>query len=182
MIIIYTSAFLFPVAADLAVYDELPLEYLWSGYEGSNNGVSLNVDPFFESGPHQGSVCSKVTYDSSKEDYAGLYILATGNTQRGPGIGISILDAQYLEFYAKGAQGGEKVSFGYGMPSSKDNLNADSSSYIKMVTLTDRWDRIVIDLSGKSLSHINGLFRSYIKKDDNPNGCTFYLDNINYIG
>jgi hypothetical protein len=181
IIIIYACAFLFPAAADLAVYDELPLEYLWSGYEGSNNGVSLNVDPFFESDPHQGSVCTKVTYDSSKEDYAGLYILVTGNTQRGPGIGVSIPDAKYLEFYAKGAQGGEKVSFGYGMPSSKDNLNADSSNYIQMATLTDRWERIVVDLRDKSLSHINGLFRFYIKKEDNPNGCIFYLDNINYI-
>lgn len=179
-LMIITGAFLFPVAAGLAVYDELPLEYLWSGYEGSNNGVSLNVDPFFESDPQTGSVCTKVTYDSSKEDNAGLYILATGNTQRGPGTGLSIPDAQYLEFYAKGARGGEKVSFGYGMPSSEDNPNADSSNYIQSITLTDRWERIAFDLKGKSLSHINGLFRFYVTKNDNPNGCTFYLDNINY--
>jgi hypothetical protein len=164
------------------VYDESPLDYPWSGYVGSSNGISLHIDQFNERGPEHGEISAKIDYDRSKEDEAGLYIESTGDSRRGPGIGESLSWAKKLVFYAKGEHGGEVVRFGYGFPASEYMGSSDSTQDSQLKTLNDSWSPIEFNLTGKDLSHINGLFSFYVSRIDNPRGCTFYIDNITYVG
>ena len=48
------------------------------------------------------------------------------------------------------------------------------------VILTPEWKEYTIDLGGKDLSYINGGFCWSTNLDVNPQGCTFYLDDIVY--
>jgi hypothetical protein len=50
------------------------------------------------------------------------------------------------------------------------------------VTLTENWQKYEIDLSKKDLSYISGGFVWVAKAEAgyNPEGCTFYLDDIVY--
>jgi hypothetical protein len=48
------------------------------------------------------------------------------------------------------------------------------------VVLTKDWQQYEIDLSGKDISYISGGFCWSTNLDVNPDGCTFYLDDIRY--
>ena len=48
------------------------------------------------------------------------------------------------------------------------------------VTLTKDWQQHTIDLAGKDLTSISGGFCWATNLDVNPEGATFYLDDIKY--
>ena len=48
------------------------------------------------------------------------------------------------------------------------------------ITLTSKWKQYTLDLSGKDLSNIKGGFSFIVNRTLNPDGCTFYLDDIRY--
>ena len=48
------------------------------------------------------------------------------------------------------------------------------------VVLTTDWQQFTIDLEGKDLSSISGGFCWATNLDVNPDGATFYLDDIRY--
>jgi len=48
------------------------------------------------------------------------------------------------------------------------------------VVLDKEWKKYEIDLSGKDLSYIIGGFALSTNLDVNPDGATFYLDEIRY--
>jgi parallel beta-helix repeat protein len=49
-----------------------------------------------------------------------------------------------------------------------------------LITLTNNWQRYAINLTNENLSHIIGGFCGVANKDNNPEGCAFYLDDIKY--
>ncbi len=169
-----------PALAEEVVYDELPLKYPWSGYMGSSGDTSLTVDPFSTEHPSSGDICANISYDGS-EDWTGLYIQATGDWRRNRGVGLDLRGEEKLVFYAKGARGGENVSFGYGYDVPDASGLTDSAYASRPEQLSDSWTKYEFDLRRCDRSHINGLFRFYIEGDDNPDGAIFYLDNITYM-
>ncbi len=178
---IYVFLGLFAASAQTVVYDEIPLRYPWSGYTGSNGGIdSLTVDPFSEENPQSGDICAKISYDSSAEDWAGLFIQATGDWRRGTGVGLDLTGAETLSFWARGDRGGEVVRFGYGY-SPDQSGTADSVSDSQSMYLSDSWRQFTLDLKGNDLSNISGLFSLRLDREDNPEGATIYLDDIRYI-
>jgi hypothetical protein len=48
------------------------------------------------------------------------------------------------------------------------------------VVLSKEWRQYTLDLKGKDLSYINGGFCWATNVDVNPQGATFYLDEIRY--
>ena len=50
-----------------------------------------------------------------------------------------------------------------------------------VIMLTTSWQQVTIDLTGQNLPHIIGGFAWVANNGDNPNGATFYLDNIMYL-
>jgi hypothetical protein len=167
------------MAEDLVVYNEMPLNYNWAIYEGSDGGHSLHIDKV-NGGPAQnGDYCAKIVYDKNIEDNASLYITATGDNKRGPNVGLNLVGAKKLVFYARGESGNEKVTFGYGFE--PNNIGFSDSSYPrKMETLSNYWQRFEYSLEDKDVRHINALFMFNVEKQYNFAGATFYLDNITY--
>lgn len=172
-------------ASDLVVYDEIPLNYPWTGFMGNSNGASLTgqegLDTVYPNNPENGNYCAKIPYNRALEDWAGVYIQATGDWRRGSGIGKDLTGAKKLVFYARGEQGGENIKFGYGYDQPDQMGFTDSAYASRMETLTNYWQEYQFDLSGKDLSHINGLFMFSVDKYNNPMGVIFYLDNVTYI-
>lgn len=178
---IYVFLCISAVSADTVVYDEIPLNYPWSGYMSSSGGRdSLTVDPFSERDPQNGDICAEISYDSSEEDWAGLFIQDTGDWKRGPGVGLDLTGAKTLSFWARGDRGGEIVQFGYGYDADRSG-EADSDCEIQSKTLSINWNQFELNLEGKDISHINGLFFFRLYSKNNLDGATIYLDNIRYI-
>jgi hypothetical protein len=48
------------------------------------------------------------------------------------------------------------------------------------ITLTKEWRRYTIDLTGMNLSNVPCAFVWVARAEDNPDGFTFYLDDIQY--
>lgn len=177
---LYLMAGLLAASAETVVYDEIPLKYPWSGFTGSDGGTdSLTVDPFSKESPYSGDICARVTYDSSSEEWAALFIQGTGDWRRGPGIGLDLRGATTLSFAARGARGGEAVTFGYGYEPDRSGT-ADSSRSRESLVLGNDWRRFSIDLRGKDLSSISGLFSLQLDRVGNPKGATIYIDDIRY--
>lgn len=166
---------------DVVVYDEIPLNYPWSGYMGEKNGASLDIDTTFGGNPGRGDVCAKISYDRSIETWTGLFIQSDGTWNCGPGIGLNLVGLQKLRFYAKGERGGEIIKFGFGYDQPNEDGYTDSTYARKVVTLTPEWKEINFTLTGKDLSHINGVVMFSVDKYNNPYDVTFYLDNVTYV-
>ena len=161
---------------DYTVYDEGAEPPIWSGWMGSSNGASLTVDTTsIETNAHDGSFSARITYDPTKESWAGVFVQSDGTWEGGQGIGLNLTEAKTLSVYAKGTVGGEKVKFGYGY-SGKDS----SAKVTEFKTLSTHWTQFTIDLSGEDISHINGVFMFTVDRTHNPSSITFYIDNIQY--
>jgi hypothetical protein len=80
----------------------------------------------------------------------------------------------------KGEKGGEiidKVVVG-----GINGLYPDSSeTSFGPFELTDSWKEYTVNLAGKDLSYISGGFSWIVNADSNPNGATFYIDDIKFI-
>jgi hypothetical protein len=93
--------------------------------------------------------------------------------------GRSIRGATRLTFWAAGSKGGEIVEFkagGIRGQGHDDSFEAGTGS----VPLTREWQKFVIDLKGSKLTSVIGGFAWVATSTANPNGLTFYLDNIRY--
>jgi len=165
------------LAEDRVVYDEMPLNFPWTVLEGSDDGKSLNIDTVFGGPAQDGDYCAKIVYNRHLEDWASVYVTAAGDNRVGPGRGLDLTGAKKLVFYAKGAIGDEKITFGYGFNPNEIGY-ADSSNARRMETLPkDHWQEYEFNLEEKDLSHVNGLFVINADKQFNPQGATFYIDN-----
>ena len=90
--------------------------------------------------------------------------------------GIDLRGMRRLTFRVKGEKGGERIEeFGLGG-------NPPNSTKVKLgpVILSNKWQQFTIDLTGQDLSCIINGFYMFIRKDANPSGCVFYLDEIEY--
>ena len=167
------------------VYDEIPLNYPWTGFMGSDNGSSLQyqggLDVASTVHPYTGTFCAKMSYNRTREEWIGVWIQGTGDWNRGPGIGEDLTGATKLTFYARGEQGGEIVTFAYGYSDpSGQHGTTDSSHGEQTIRLTPAWDEYSFDLSEEPVSYINGLFMVVIDKESNPEEVVIYIDNISY--
>jgi hypothetical protein len=48
------------------------------------------------------------------------------------------------------------------------------------ITLTPEWSQYTLDIKGEDLSNVVSAFTWVMRAEDNPNGATFYLDDIRY--
>lgn len=91
--------------------------------------------------------------------------------------GLDLSGATELRFWARGAKGGEKVEFSYGIIG-PDKSWFDTANAKQAVTLTPTWTEYRFDLTGKDLSRIKTPFCWVLGGTDEP--ITFYLDSIEY--
>jgi Glycosyl hydrolases family 2, TIM barrel domain len=91
--------------------------------------------------------------------------------------GYDLSRATRLAFWARGARGGEHVTFGYGLIGIDKRFH-DSALDRLEITLGREWQRYVIELAGRDLSCIKTGFLWTVQAQPEP--LTFFLDDVRY--
>jgi hypothetical protein len=154
--------------------------YIPSGWIGDYGDIKMN-DLCAES-PHGGTTAIQFTYSAKKsqgQGWAGIYWQNPANNWGGKKGGFDLTGMTKLTFWARGAKGGEliqKFMVGGIKGTYPDSANVEMGP----VELSDTWKQYTINLVGKDLSYINGGFGWTTTSDLNPEGATFYLDDIKF--
>lgn len=168
-----------PIAAlPLVLYDEAgrtPLPFTPSGYMG--NAAAIHMDDTARDTPHTGKTCLKVQYTAA-DNWGGVVWQNPADDWGDHPGGWNLMGAKALTFWARGDEGGETVSFAFGLLG-KDKTYPDSATGKQdQVVLTKEWKQYKIDLMGLDLSRIKTGFSWTVAGSGLP--VTFYLDDIRY--
>jgi hypothetical protein len=135
------------------------------------------------------STCLRISYQP-KWGWAGVYWWPTGCDQEGDPwaavrSGTCAVDLrkdqesrpiQRLTFAARGAKGGETLTFGVG----GDNLHPKKVQ--RRIVLGSTWQTHEIDLRRADLKKVTGLFFWTASELDNPSGFVVYLKDMQFTG
>jgi len=169
--------FPFYIYADAKSLDN---HYIPSGYMG--DWGDLKVDQSCTENPYSGQTCIKITYTgkcSQGARWAGIYWQNPANNWGTADGGYDLTGATRLTFWARGQKGGERIEE-FKVGGIMGEYSDSDSASIGPVILTKEWRKYTIDLRGKDLSYIIGGFCFSLNVDNNPQGCTFYLDEIKF--
>jgi len=154
--------------------------YYASGWMGDYGDIEINegdtVNPF------SGKTCLKITYSAERSQNAGWIGVYWQNPPNNWGDemgGYDLTGYKKLTFRARGEEGGEIISE-FKIGGMGGTYSDSDSTAIGPVTLTKDWKEYIINLKGIDLSCISGGFGFSASCNDNPNGFTFYLDDIRY--
>ncbi len=164
------------VELPLIVYgdDRVGRAFAPSGYMGAHQGVSM--DPKSRTEPRAGPTCLEVTFRNAR-DWAGVVWQDPPNDWGDKAGGAALHGATRLSFWARGAQGGERVKFGYGLLKD-DKPYPDSAGDERTIRLSSDWKQYTFDLQGKDLGRIKSGF--YWAAAGQGEQLRFYLDDIRY--
>ncbi len=164
------------VKLPLAVYADGQKAMPWvpSGYMGNNAAISM--DEKCTENPHTGEFCLKVTYAAS-DNFGGVVWQHPENDWGDHPGAIDVSGATRLTFWARGAKGGEKIDFKFGILGTEKKY-PDSGGAAMTATLTKEWKQYGLDLDDKDLSKIKTGFVWAAAAQGKP--FTFYLDDIQY--
>ncbi len=152
--------------------------YFPSGWIGDFGDIKLNEQ--YANNPHSGTTCLQFVYSAKRSQNQGWVGCTWQNPANNWGNkkgGFDLTGMNKLTFWARGEKGGEvikKFSVGGIKGVYPDSLNVDMGP----VELTDTWQQYTINLAGKDMSYVNGAFSWVATADLNPQGCTFYIDDI----
>ncbi|MDP2831569.1 MAG: hypothetical protein Q8O02_04915 [Candidatus Omnitrophota bacterium] len=156
--------------------------YIPSGWIGDYGDIKM-IDQSAEN-PHTGTTSIQFVYSAKKtqgQGWAGVYWQNPASNWGGKKGGFDLTGMAKLTFWARGAKGGEvlqKVMVGM---SNKDKTYPDTAS-VEMgpIELTGTWKQYTVNLAGRDISYINGGFGWSTTADLNPEGATFYIDDIKF--
>ena len=154
--------------------DSNPQPYIPSGYMGTT--AAIKMDPACTASPHSGKTCLQVDY-MYIDNWGGVVWQDPANDWGKLPGGYDLTGAKTLSFWARGDQGGEVVTFLYGLLGA-EAAYPDSSTGKVQATLTKDWKQYTIDLSGKDLSDIKTGFAWTLAAPGKS--VRFYLDDIQY--
>lgn len=174
------ASFPFYVYADSSSLDN---HFIPSGWMPATAAQDIKVKTAWKENPFSGDTCIKVEYkNNSGTRWAGVYWQNPANNWgEVPNAGLDLTGATKLTFWARGEKGGEVINeFKMGGIASGEYIDSDSGS-VGPVKLTTEWQKYEIDLRGKDLSYVIGGFCWATNIDvNNPEGITFYIDEIRY--
>jgi hypothetical protein len=150
-----------------------------SGWMGDYGAVK--IDQGCKDNPYSGSTCIKIAYSGEPTQgagWVGVYYQNPENNWGSKDGGFNLSNAKKLNFWAKGAKGGEKLEFKIGGITGT-YPDSDMTS-VGPLELTSEWKQYSIDLEGLDLSYISGGFVWAASKMDNQDGFVIYLDDIMY--
>jgi hypothetical protein len=162
------------------VYSDQGDHFIPSGYMGDTSDIT--IVGMYKQTPAKGAACMKVKYSGKSgqgNKWAGVYWQDPANNWGTvKGAGYNLTGAKKLKFMAKGDKGGEVIEFKSGGISGEfpDSYRAEAP----IITLTPEWQEYAIDLEGQDLSTVIGGFIFAVAKDKNPDGATFFLDEIRF--
>lgn len=154
--------------------------YIPSGWMGDYGDMKYDDRDATE--PQDGRTDIKITYNAQAKqgaNWAGIYWqLPANNWGEKPG-GFDLSGYTKLTFWAKGTTGKEVIST-FKVGGISGEYGDSDGVEIGPETLSKKWTKYTIDLTGKNLSHIIGPFCFSFSRDDNPDGMVFYLDEIRF--
>jgi hypothetical protein len=168
-----------PVAElPLVVYsDETPQDvFVPAGYMGNAEAIQMQLDSTDE--PHSGKTCLKVEYRNAGAWGGVLWQSPPGDWDGKLPGGANLSRATHLEFWARGAAGGETVNFLFGVLDGNQPYGDTAKAELKDV-LTDEWRRFTIPLDGLDMRQIKTGFGWSLAGQGKA--VTFYLDDIRYV-
>ncbi|MEZ4386459.1 MAG: glycoside hydrolase family 2 TIM barrel-domain containing protein [Candidatus Krumholzibacteriia bacterium] len=140
----------------VAVYaDGQPAPWAPSGWMGTYDEVGMD-DRCTES-PRSGATCLRFTY-SHPGMWAGVAWQHPANDWGDQPGGFDLTGARKLTFWARGAEGNERIDFGVGLLTSGKPYHDTVQVQKKGVKLSKEWKRYTIDLGGEDLSRIKTPF------------------------
>ncbi|MBM3250126.1 MAG: hypothetical protein FJZ09_04680 [Candidatus Omnitrophica bacterium] len=154
--------------------------FIPSGWMGDTSDIKMN-DQSAEN-PQSGATCIQFVYGAKKaqgQGWAGVVWQNPANNWGSKKGGFDLTGMTKLTFWARGAKGGEviqKFTVGGIKGTYPDTVNIE----IGPVELTDSWKQYTVNLAGKDLSYLSGGFGWSTTADLNPEGATFYIDNIKF--
>jgi hypothetical protein len=128
--------------------------------------------------------CYKWSYKPGPKGWAAVgWQFPQNNFGEKPGKNLT--GYSRVTFWVKGDKGGEYLIFKAGGHTNPEfRYQASFEAETDMITLTRDWQKHEIDLShlppGKDLSNVPCAFVWVAREMENPDGCTFYLDDIWY--
>jgi len=168
----------FPVYLDNGYFKN---HYIPSGWMGDHG--DLRINPNWKENVHSRKSCLKIGYTakaSQGNNWAGFYWQnPENNWGMKEGAGFDLSQATKLTFWARG-ETGEEVIREFKMGGISGAYPDSDTASLGPIVLTQEWEKYTIDLTGMDLSHIIGGFCWVASAMDNPDGATFYLDDIIY--
>ncbi len=177
--------------ADVALPFYVSTEFIPSGFMNDPGGITLSAGApgatCPDRAPSAGGSCYVITWKSTGPSWAGVYWQYPANNWGSePGLPIAA-GAKQVTFYAKGAVGGESVSFGAGGLGTNpapgmfgDTVKATTGAE----TLTTEWQQFTMSVSGMTYS--GGVLGGFVwtaasSNDGGTNGdITFYVDDVQW--
>ncbi len=151
-----------------------------SGWMGDYGDIKLNDQS--ADNPYSGATCLQFIYSSKKaqaQGWAGVYWQNPANNWGSKKGGFDLTGMSKITFWARGAKGGEIIQK-FVMGGIKGTYPDSSTAEFGPVELTDNWKQYTINVVGKDLSYMSGGFGWVTTSDLNPEGATFFLDDIKY--
>lgn len=149
-----------------------------SGWMGDSGDIKLN-DSYMDK-PYSGTSCLQFVYSAKKsqnQGWVGVFWQNPANNWGSKKGGFDLTGMTKITFWARGDKGGEIIQK-FVMGGIKGTYPDSSSVESGQIELTDTWKQYTINLVGKDLSYISGGFGWVASADLNPEGATFYLDDI----
>jgi len=166
----------------LIVYDEGNEDaaegFVASGWMGDYGTVQVAQQ--YDQNPHSGTYCQQWTYFSyvpMGQGWTGVY-WQHPEKNWGEKPGLNLKKFTRLSFWARGETGREVVTFLVG--GIRGTYSDSAKVELTKVALSKAWKQYSINLSRENLSNIIGGFGWVASRQDNPQGCVFYLDDIRY--
>jgi hypothetical protein len=154
--------------------------YIPSGFMGDFG--DLKIDTGSKEDPYLGDTCVKIIYSGKATQgarWAGIFWQNPANNWGTIDKGFDLSKAQKLTFWARGLKGGERIEE-FKVGGIMGEFSDSDSAAMGPVILNKDWTQYTIDLKGKDLSYLIGAFAFATNIDVNPEGCTFYLDEIKF--
>jgi hypothetical protein len=151
-----------------------------SGWMGDYGDISLN-DQFMDN-PHSGSTCIQIIYSAKKTQgagWAGVFWQNPPNNWGERKGGFDLTGYNKLTFWARGKEGGEAIEK-FKVGGIKGTYPDTLDFQMGPVVLTKEWKKYTINLAGEDLSYVSGGFAWVTASRFNPEGATFYLDDIRF--
>ncbi len=154
--------------------------FIPAGWMGDYGDIKYN--DAYPDKPYSRKSSIKIVYTAQKKQgagWAGIYWQDPANNWGNLKGGYDLTGAKKLTFWARGEKGGEVITeFKMGGINGEHSDSATSS--IGPIQLTPEWKQYTIDLKDEDLSLVIGGFAFVISSMENPEGATFYMDDIAY--
>ena len=158
------------------VFDEPVSDQVYhpSGFMGEVDAIRVNQN--CKENPKYGKSCIKCEYNKS-DSWGGVVWQSPANDWGEKPGGLNLNGANQLSFWARGAEGGEKITFGFGILG-RDKKFYDTAKKEMTFDLTDQWKEYTIKIGEKDMSRIKSAF--YWSLAGQGKSIKFYLDNISF--